>query len=81
MERRIIRRKGGEILKKHDLKLLILDDADMNCDTKTADINKMGIEDIGLSMFAIQNYDLVIYEGVKGSKILKSKYTKKGVIL
>ena len=53
----------------------------MNCDTKTADINKMGIEDIGLSMFAIQNYDLVIYEGVKGSKILKSKYTKKGVIL
>ena len=53
----------------------------MNCDTKTADINKLGLEDIGLSMFSIQGYDMVIYEGVKGSKILKSKYTKKGVII
>ena len=67
-------------MKKHELKLLILNDADMNCDTKTADINKLGLEDIGLSMFAIQGYDMVIYEGIKGSKILKSKYTKKGVI-
>ena len=53
----------------------------MNCDTKTADINKLRLEDIGLSMFAIQGYDMVIYEGTKGSKILKSKYTKKGVII
>ena len=68
-------------MKKHELKLLILNDADMNCDTKTADINKLGLEDIGLSMFSIQGYDMVIYEGVKGSKILKSKYTKKGVII
>ena len=68
-------------MKKHELKLLILNDADMNCDTKTADINKLRLEDIGLSMFAIQGYDMVIYEGVKGSKILKSKYTKKGVII
>lgn len=75
------RGKGGKLLKKHELKLLILNDADMNCDTKTADINKLGLEDIGLSMFAIQGYDMVIYEGTKGSKILKSKYTKKGVII
>ena len=75
------RGKGGKLLKKHEFKLLILNDAEMNCDTKTADINKLGLEDIGLSMFAIQGYDMVIYEGIKGSKILKSKYTKKGVII
>lgn len=68
-------------MKKYNLKLLVLNDEDMNCDSKNTDINKINLENIGLSMFAIQEYDLVIYEGVKGSKILKSKYTKKGVIL
>jgi hypothetical protein len=74
-------RKGGKLLKKANIKLLILDDEDMNCDTKNSSIDKMSLENIGLSMFAIQDYDLVIYEGKKGSKILKSKYTKKGKII
>ena len=52
----------------------------MNCDTRNSSLDNMGIQNIGLSMFAIQDYDLIIYEGKKGSKILKSKYTKKGVI-
>lgn len=68
-------------MKKQNIKLLILDDADMNCDSKTADLDKMGLENIGFSMLAIQGYDMVIYEGTKGSKILKSKYTKKGKIV
>lgn len=53
----------------------------MNCDSKNSSIDNMEVENIGLSMFAIQDYDLVIYEGTKGSKILKSKYIKKGKIL
>ena len=68
-------------MKKANIKLLILNDEDMNCDSKNSSIDNMGVENIGLSMFAIQDYDLVIYEGTKGSKILKSKYTKKGKIL
>lgn len=67
-------------MKRADIKLLVLDDEDMNCDTRNSSLDNMGIQNIGLSMFAIQDYDLVIYEGKKGSKILKSKYTKKGVI-
>ena len=68
-------------MKRANIKLLILNDEDMNCDSKNSSIDNMGVENIGLSMFAIQDYDLVIYEGNKGSKILKSKYTKKGKIL
>lgn len=67
-------------MKRADIKLLVLDDEDMNCDTRNSSLDNMGIQNIGLSMFAIQDYDLIIYEGKKGSKILKSKYTKKGVI-
>lgn len=68
-------------MKKQNIKLLILDDADMNCDSKTDDLDKMGLENIGFSMLAIQGYDMVVYEGTKGSKILKSRYTKKGKIV
>lgn len=63
------------------INLLVLSDDDMNCDVNSKDLSKMGIENIGFSMFAIKDYDLIIYEGKKGSKILKSKYTKKGEIL
>lgn len=63
------------------INLLILSDEDMNCDVNSKDLSKMGIENIGFSMFTIKDYDLVVYEGKKGSKILKSKYTKKGEIL
>lgn len=77
----ILKWKGGKFLKRANVKLLILNDEDMNCDSKNSSIDNMGVENIGLSMFAIQDYDLVIYEGTKGSKILKSKYTKKGKIL
>ena len=62
------------------INLLILSDEDMNCDPTSKDLGKMKIEDIGFSMFAIKDYDLIIYEGKKGSKILKSSYTKKGEI-
>lgn len=68
-------------MKKQNIKLLILDDADMNCDSKTDDLDKIGLENIGFSMLAIQGYDMVVYEGTKGSKILKSRYTKKGKIV
>ena len=53
----------------------------MNCDSKTDDLDKIGLENIGFSMLAIQGYDMVVYEGTKGSKILKSRYTKKGKIV
>lgn len=60
--------------------ILILNDDDMNCGTPEKGISKMGLEDIGFSLLTIEKYDLVIYEGKKGSKILKSRYTKKGEI-
>lgn len=62
------------------INLLLLSDEDMNCDSSTQDLSKMSLDNIGFSMLAIKDYDIVVYEGKKGSKILKSKYTKKGEI-
>lgn len=74
-------RKGDRVLKKYKgINLLILSDEDMNCDSSSQDLSKMTLDNIGFSMFAIKDYDIIIYDGKKGSKILKSKYTKKGEI-
>lgn len=68
-------------MKKYkSINLLVLSDDDMNCDPNSKDITKMRLEDIGFSMLAVKDYDLIVYEGKKGTKILKSKYTKKGEI-
>ena len=68
-------------LYKKQIALLVLDDNDMNCDSKEIELEKLDLNNAGLSMLVLQNYDLVVYQGSKGSKILKSKYTKKGIIL
>lgn len=52
----------------------------MNCDVKTLTIDNMSLGDIGFSTLAIKDYDMVIYEGLKGTKILKSRYTNKGKV-
>ena len=68
-------------MNKKQITLLVLDDNDMNCDSKEIELEKLDLNNAGLSMLVLQNYDLVVYQGSKGSKILKSKYTKKGIIL
>lgn len=66
---------------KHDIKLLIVNDDDLNCNTKTFTLDDIDLSSLGVSMLAIKNYDLIIYEGSRGSKILKSRYTTKGIIV
>ena len=68
-------------MNKKQIALLVLDDNDMNCDSKEIELEELDLNNAGLSMLVLQNYDLVVYQGSKGSKILKSKYTKKGIIL
>lgn len=61
-------------------KVLILDDEDMNCNSKTKPITSIGINDIGLNSAILVKYDMVFYQGRKGCKLLKSKFTATGVI-
>lgn len=66
---------------KLDVKLLKVNDDDLNCNTKTFTLDDIDLSSLGVSMWAIKNYDLIIYEGSRGSKILKSRYTTKGKIV
>lgn len=60
-------------MKKSTVGLLILDDNDMNCDPKDErSIDKMSLSDVGFSALVIKDYGLIVYQGKKGTKILKN---------
>lgn len=62
------------------VKTLIVGDDDLNCDCKDKTIDDISIANVGFSVTITDSFDLIIYEGTKGTKILKSKYTKTGTI-
>jgi hypothetical protein len=59
---------------------LILSDIELNCNCKDLTIDDLNITHVGLNMNILDKFDLVIYSGEKGDKILKSRFTKTGTI-
>lgn len=59
---------------------LIISDVELNCNCKDLTIEDLNITHIGLNMDILKQFDLVLYTGSKGTKLLKSKYTKTGII-
>ena len=69
-------------MKREVTNILILNDDDMNCDPKKEKgLEKMTLSDIGFSALVIKDYSLIIYQGKKGTKILKNTvFGKLGII-
>ena len=67
-------------MEQANVKLLIVNDDDMNCDIAKDTIESMNLSNVGFSSLVLDKYDMVIYVGAKGSKILKSRYTPLGLI-
>lgn len=67
-------------MERHDIKLLIVNDDDMNCDSTKDNIENMSIAQIGFSMKVLNEYDEILYMGKKGAKILKSRYGVLGIV-
>ena len=68
-------------MNRADVKLLIVNDADMNCDIAKDTIDNMSIANVSFVKADLDRFDMIIYVGDKGSKILKSKYTPLGRII
>ena len=67
-------------MQRESVKLLLVNDDDMNCDIAKDTIETMNLGNVGFSLKVLDQYDMVVYVGAKGSKILKSKYTPLGLI-
>lgn len=62
------------------IKTLIVNDDDLNCDCSSKTIEDISILNVGFSVSVLDSFDMIIYSGSKGAKILKSTYTKTGII-
>ena len=59
---------------------LLVNDDDLECDCKSLTLDNMGVNNLNFISADIEKFDLIIYSGKKGTKILRSKYFKSGVI-
>ena len=62
------------------IKTLIINDDDLNCDCSSKTLEDINITSIGFSVSVIDSFDMIIYNGSKGTKIVKSVYTETGII-
>ena len=62
------------------IKTLILNDDDLECDCKDLNINDLNLASVGFRFSDIENFDMIVYKGKRGEKILRSKYTGLGII-
>lgn len=63
-----------------NLDTLIIGDDELECKCEGKSIDEINISSIGFSIETLNKFDLIIYQGKKGTKIIKSKYTNTGVI-
>lgn len=59
---------------------LIIGDVELNCNCKDLTIEDLNITHVGFSDMVLNQFDIILYSGSKGTKILKSTYTKTGVV-
>lgn len=69
-------------MNKYLLNTLIVDDNDLECSCKIGNISlyDLSLEHISFNNNDLLKYDLIIYQGEKGCKILKSRLTKTGKV-
>lgn len=60
---------------------LLIGDSELECNCKDKTIDDVNITMIGLNPDDLKKYDLIIYSGSKGTKLIKSTYTKTGKIV
>ena len=63
-----------------NLNTLIIGDDELECKCEGKSIDEINVSSIGFSIETLEKFDLIIYQGKKGTKIIKSKYTNTGVI-
>lgn len=56
------------------IKTLIVGDSDLECDCEKVTIENMTILNLGFIWKDIEDYELIIYKGKRGTKILRSRY-------
>lgn len=68
-------------MERRSLNTLIVGDSDLDCNCDKVTLDNMTVVNLGFLPGDIEKFDLIIYEGTRGTKILKSKYTGNGKLV
>ncbi len=67
-------------MNRQTIKLLVVDDNDVHCKTPTS-LTHMNLDSLNFIPADLDKYDMIVYQGKRGMKILKSRYTDTGTLL
>ena len=60
--------------------MLLVDDEDLNCEDKNITLTDLNLLNLSFNSEDLKPFDLIVYKGKKGTKILRSRYFKSGKI-
>lgn len=66
---------------KKNILTLILSDTELECKGQEISITELGLQHVGFILPDLNKYDMIVYSGKKGTKILKSRFFKTGTIV
>ena len=65
---------------RRQMNALLVSDSDLDCDCQDTTIDNMTVANLGFVSADLEKFDLIVYSGKRGTKILRSKYFKAGKI-
>lgn len=68
-------------MERRMMKTLIVNDSDLNCDCEKVNIDNLTVLNLNFIWKDIEDFELIIYKGKRGTKILRSKYFETGKII
>lgn len=68
-------------MERRVIKTLIVGDNDLDCNCDKVTIDNMTILNLNFVWKDIEDYELILYKGKRGTKILRSKYFNTGKII
>lgn len=63
------------------LETLIVDDNDLECKNDKTSLTDLNLNNLNFKFEDIERFELIIYRGTKGTKVLKSSYFRTGKIV
>lgn len=67
-------------MNKFTLKTLVVNDDDLNCESDKVPLLAIGLKNLNFLEKDLKEYDLIVYQGKRGCKILKSRAFRTGKV-
>lgn len=65
---------------RKQVNLLVLSDDDMECRRENMPIEELGLVDTSFTLKDLEPFDIIVYQGRRGTKLLRSRNFKSGII-